>query len=370
MVSGGFYAGSDAIVQSSSQNYPAGTAIQYPINGADSHLESTHSPYDHATLYSVLTNQFKVPTQASCSFSASPASLSINPAGGTSSFALNTGTGCQWFAVSQVPWITITSGASGNASGTVSFSVASNPTTLPRTGSIQAGNGSASTTFTVTEVGACTYSLSGDLFVLPAGGGSVTVNVSTQAGCVWSAVPTAGWLSITAGASGTGSGSFTINAAPGNTSLSYSGTVTVMNQSLTVVVGSAVGTPGTGTVTITGGARQAYSCPTGCREKSCCTLIWESGSVSVHVGGVAFTAYYSGSTNAATVASSVARAINVSGSPVNAAVSNNVVTVTSKVNGVVTNYSMYTSYQYNTTNFSSPAFTATASGSTLTGGTD
>jgi hypothetical protein len=154
--------------------------------------------------------------------------------------------------------------------------------------------------------------------------------------------------------------------------MSFTGTVTVMSQILTIIVGSSVGTPGTGTVTISGHARSGYSCPPGCREKSCCSLVWESGTVYVTVGGVTFRASYGGSTASTTgVATDLATAIsNSTTSPVTATASSNVVTITSKLKGAATNYSLSTSYSYDTTIFTSPAFTGAASGTQLTGGTD
>jgi hypothetical protein len=362
------YGASDALVQSSSQNYPYTSAIQYPINGADSHLEATHSPYDHTTLDQVLESpQFQVPTQTSCAFTASPSSFSISPSGGTSSFSLGAGAGCQWSAVSSAGWLSITSGTSGTSSGTVSFSVAANPSTVPRMGAIQAGSGLASTTFTVSQAAVCTYSLSSELITLAPGGGAGTVTVTTQTGCVWSAVPSASWITITSGASGTGSGSFIFSAAPGTESSSYSGTITVMSQVLTVIVGSSVGTPGTGTLTVQGSAHEGLSCPT----KYDCSTVWEIGDVYVTIAGVTFGAGYSGSTaTASSVASALASQINSSGSPVSATVSGDVITLTSNLDGAVTNYSLSTSYSFDTAYFSTPAFTAVASGAQLTGGTN
>src|ERR1700685_3290699 len=363
------YGASDGIVQSSSQNYPSSTAIQYPINGADSHLEATHSPYDHTTLDQVLESAaFQVPTQASCSFAMSPSNFSISPSGGTSSFSLATGAGCPWSAVSQEAWLTITSGTSGTSSGTVSFSVAPNPAAFPRTATIQAGNGLVSATFTVNQVGACSYSLSSQLVVLSPGGGTGTVTVNTQTGCVWSAVPNTTWITLNSGASGTasgtGSGSFTFTAATGNDDVSFSGTITVMSQILTVVVGSSVGTPGTGTLTVAGHPESYEPCYH-------CALIWESGSVYANIAGVTFSASYSGTTpTSASVATALASSINAASSPVSATVSGSVITIKSKENGAVTNYSLSTSYSYNAGDFTSPAFTAAPSGSSLTGGTD
>lgn len=45
-------------------------------------------------------------------------------------------------------------------------------------------------------------------------------------------------------------------------------------------------------------------------------------------------------------------------------------TITSTVNGEATNYPFSASYTYETQYFSSPAFTPSVSGPTLTGGTD
>src|SRR4029079_4538802 len=54
--------------------------------------------------------------------------------------------GCLWTAVSNNPdWITITSGANGTGEGAVAYSVNSNATVSPRTGSISV----ADQTFTI-----------------------------------------------------------------------------------------------------------------------------------------------------------------------------------------------------------------------------
>lgn len=370
------YNGSDGIVQSASQNYPSISAIQYPINGADSHLETTHSPYDHATLDQVLQGSpFNVPTQASCTFAPAPSTYSISGVGGTSSFSLGTGTGCQWSAVSQQPWLSITSGTSGQSSGTVSFSVAANPVTNPRAGTIQVGSGLSMSNFAVYQAGACYYSLSeGPVVAVPPSGESNTVTVTTTSDCVWSAVSNANWLTISSGASGTGTGSFTYTAAPNSGSVDLSGTITVMNQALTVIVGSPVGTPGSGTVTINGGPasvtfnpcqNNVYPAPNYCPQ-----TIYEGGDVAVTVGSQTYTTGYGEGTTAAQIASALASQMNYALSPIFATVSGTTITIRSIVNGAATNYSLSTSYQYDTTDFSSPAFTGAASGTSLTGGTN
>ena len=57
--------------------------------------------------------------------------------------------GCIWTATSNVSWITITSGESGNGNGTVEYSVAANPGTSSRTQTLTI----ASQTFTVIQAG-------------------------------------------------------------------------------------------------------------------------------------------------------------------------------------------------------------------------
>ncbi len=70
-----------------------------------------------------------------CSFSINPTSASFAAAGGSASVAVTTQAGCNWTAVSNNSFITITSGASGSGSGTVNYSVAAN-TGAARNGSM------------------------------------------------------------------------------------------------------------------------------------------------------------------------------------------------------------------------------------------
>jgi hypothetical protein len=84
-----------------------------------------------------------------CTYSISPASASQPAGGGTGSVSVTAGAGCAWTAASNAAFITITSGASGTGNGTVNYSVASNPNTTSRTGTLTI----AGQTFTVTQAG-------------------------------------------------------------------------------------------------------------------------------------------------------------------------------------------------------------------------
>jgi len=61
-----------------------------------------------------------------CSYSLSPASNAVPATGGAGTISVGTAAGCTWTATSGVPWITVVSGGTGNASGMVTYSVAAN----------------------------------------------------------------------------------------------------------------------------------------------------------------------------------------------------------------------------------------------------
>lgn len=85
-----------------------------------------------------------------CLFDLSSSVQTLASTGGASSVDVTTGSQCQWRAFSNVPsFITITSGASGSTSGTVSFSVAANSSGMPRTGTMTV----AEDILTITQAG-------------------------------------------------------------------------------------------------------------------------------------------------------------------------------------------------------------------------
>ncbi len=95
-----------------------------------------------------------------CSFSLSPSAAAAPFTGGSASLAVTAGATCgAWSAASNALFITIVSGAGGSGSGTVSYSVANNPSRQSRTGTLTV----AGLTFTVTQSGRSTATdFSGD----------------------------------------------------------------------------------------------------------------------------------------------------------------------------------------------------------------
>jgi trimeric autotransporter adhesin len=83
---------------------------------------------------------------APCQFALSSSSASIAAAGGPVTVQLNTLSGCAWTARTDASWLTITSGATGNTTGSIAMSAAAN-TGAARTAHMIAGG----LTFTVTQ---------------------------------------------------------------------------------------------------------------------------------------------------------------------------------------------------------------------------
>jgi uncharacterized protein (UPF0548 family) len=157
------------------------------------------------------------PAATTCSYSVTPTTRSVPVGGGNSTFSVATGASCTWTAASQNGWITVTSGASGTGNGTVSFTAAAN-TGPARSGTLLIAG--QQRTVTQASGGTCTFVVSPLTPTIARAGGAVTITVTTQSGCTWSAAesPNVSWVSITNGSARTGTGTFTLqvlaNAQP------------------------------------------------------------------------------------------------------------------------------------------------------------
>ena len=169
-----------------------------------------------------------------CTFSLSSTSQSIGAAGGPVSLAVLAGGGCAWTATSHAPWLTIIAGASGAGDGVVQINVAANGSSAARTGTATI----AGQTFTVNQSGVsatpCAYSISVPSQSVGASSTTGSVNVTTGTSCAWSATANVPWLSITAGASGTGNGTVQFSVAANTDPSPRAGTLTVAGQTFTV----------------------------------------------------------------------------------------------------------------------------------------
>src|SRR5262249_17286242 len=83
------------------------------------------------------------------------------------------------------------------------------------------------------EEKSCVPTLSPSSASLPQGGGTGSVNVSTPSGCSWTTTTSAGWITVTSGASGAGNGAAGYSVAA-NGGAQRVGTITVNGQAFTV----------------------------------------------------------------------------------------------------------------------------------------
>jgi hypothetical protein len=91
---------------------------------------------------------------------------------------------------------------------------------------------------------ACSYQLSGTNQNFVVAGGAGTVNVTTTAGCAWTAVSNSAFITVVTGANGNGNGTVTFNVAA-NTGAARTGTLTIAGQTFTVTQDAAPPLPST-----------------------------------------------------------------------------------------------------------------------------
>jgi C1A family cysteine protease len=178
---------------------------------------------------------------ATCTYTLKPTQQDITAVGGTGSVGVTTATGCPWTASSNdASWITVTAGSSGWGNGTVVYSVAAQSSTSPRTGALTI----AGSTFRVNQAGVpCTYSISPTSKSFSANAGNGSVNVTSLTGCGWSAVSSAGWITMLSGQSGSGNGNVSYSVAANSSSSSRTGTLTVGGQTHTITQAASGGVP-------------------------------------------------------------------------------------------------------------------------------
>jgi uncharacterized protein (TIGR03437 family) len=153
---------------------------------------------------------------AGCQYAIDQAQQTFGTAGGSASVSvLASASTCPWLAVSYANWVTIGGAAVGSGTGLVMYSVAPNPNSVSRMGTLWiAGN-----FLTVTQSGlTCSLNVpTRNVSVAAAGVTGATMTVSSNApDCSWNATSNVQWILISS-ASGTGNGtiSYTVGVNTG-----------------------------------------------------------------------------------------------------------------------------------------------------------
>ena len=168
-----------------------------------------------------------------CDFRLSSTTEQVDPSGGERTIQVSASSAqCTWTATSGLPWVTITAGSGGRGPGAVTLKVA--PSDGPsRTGTVSIAGLSVNV---VQSVG-CDYRIDPTGYAAPASGGGTDVNVQTGAGCSWSATSTVDWITVAAGATGSGPGRARLTVAP-SSGIARTGTAQVAGQTVTVTQAS------------------------------------------------------------------------------------------------------------------------------------
>jgi len=187
-------------------------------------------------------------SEAGTSFQIPATSGSFTDAGGTGSITVTPdSSNATWTAVSSAPtWLTIKSGAAGTGSGTVSFSVSPNTSSVARTGTVTVKdcNAKALYTLNVSEAPSTfSFTLPSGSFTNAGGTGSIKVTVD-RSDAPWTVASSATtWLTITSGATGTGSGTVSFSASPNTSSVTRTGTITIKDCTAKVLCTLSVPEP-------------------------------------------------------------------------------------------------------------------------------
>jgi len=167
-----------------------------------------------------------------CTYSISPSSGNYSSEGGTGTINVSTQSGCQWHATESLSWVSITSGSTGNGSGSVHYSVSANNTTSSRTGTISV----ADRTFTISQDGtpSCSWVVYPHSESYSSSGGTGTISVATRFGCQWSASESLSWVTITSGNSSNVSGTVEYSVSANNATITRTGTISVAGDIFTI----------------------------------------------------------------------------------------------------------------------------------------
>jgi len=166
------------------------------------------------------------------SLSASTASVPATAVTGAVGLTASSPT-ASWTAVSQAPWLTITKGASGVGSGTVTYTTAANSTSNSRMGLVMI----AGLPYTVTQAGVgCNYGVGVATVGQENSGFTLSFPVTANNGCAWTASSNSTWLTLVSGSPGSGNGTALFNATA-YTGSARSATLTIAGFTVTISQG-------------------------------------------------------------------------------------------------------------------------------------
>ncbi|MEZ5471715.1 MAG: Calx-beta domain-containing protein [Marinicella sp.] len=131
---------------------------------------------------------------------------------------------CPWTAQSQVSWILVTAGNSGQGGGGVVMNVLENPSVTQRVGTVKIGD----EIFTVTQDGQpCIYDIVTDQLNVCPGGTLDQLGILATAGCSWNLTTDQSWVQIDSNLKGVGDEISELSVAANDSESNRSATLTL-----------------------------------------------------------------------------------------------------------------------------------------------
>ncbi len=209
----------------SATNGTGSASIQYTVTNNPSSVGRTGVVIIANQAFTLVQNG------APCSFTLTPPNATYVFTGQTNNISIATLTGCVWTASSPDSWIGFQGPTSGTINGSVIYTVASNATSLTRTGTVYI----SSQPFSIVQSGVpCTVTLNPTNRPHTYIATTSVFLVTAPVGCSWNATSTNSWITFPNGSSGSGIASVNYTLEANSLPVGRTGVVEVLGKILTV----------------------------------------------------------------------------------------------------------------------------------------
>jgi len=236
-----------------------GSVTTYALNLADGYtyyLAATS--YDTTNLESDFSSEISYTAGAtSCSYTLSATSATLAASAGSGSVSVTTQSDCSWTAVAGASWMTITSGASGKGSGTVTYTVTANTGASRIAASTVAGK-----TYTVTQNGVTSYTITASAGTGGAISPSGSVSVTGGSSKTFTITPSTGYAVNSVTVDGTSVGavtSYTFSNVTANHTIAATFKANASSYTITASAGTGGAISPSGSVSVAAGGSTTFT---------------------------------------------------------------------------------------------------------------
>jgi hypothetical protein len=135
-----------------------------------------------------------------CTYAIKPSYYNAGRGPDTVTINVTAGAGCAWTATTDATWVTVDAGRTGSGNGIVRLQLQPN-SGAARTATVTI----AGEAFTLHQEGPCSYSIKPTSYHAGRGPDDITLKVTTEPGCTWTASSSVSWVTVADGSSGSGS---------------------------------------------------------------------------------------------------------------------------------------------------------------------